>query len=131
MDACKEGISGVLSQNVLVVCYESRKLKENERIYVMHDLELETTVHVLNMWKHYLMGKRFELRTYHCGLKYLFGQPSLNDRQCKWLEFLNDYDFEINQIREKKTRWMIHLVGGWMKCMLQPLANLKWVIMYF
>jgi hypothetical protein len=27
------------------------------------------------------MGKIFELRTYHSGLKYLFGQPTLNSRQ--------------------------------------------------
>jgi hypothetical protein len=37
-DACKEGLGGVLSQNGHVVCYESRKLKESERIYAMHDL---------------------------------------------------------------------------------------------
>jgi hypothetical protein len=40
MDACKEGIGGVLSQNGHVVCYKSRKLKEHERIYATHDLEL-------------------------------------------------------------------------------------------
>jgi hypothetical protein len=52
-----------------VVCYESRKLKENERIYATHDLELVTIVHALKMWRHYLMGKRFELRTNHSGMK--------------------------------------------------------------
>jgi hypothetical protein len=55
-----------------VVCYESRKLKEHERNYATHDLELETIVHALKMWMHYLMGKMFELRIDHSGLKYLF-----------------------------------------------------------
>jgi hypothetical protein len=41
-DACKEGLGGVLSQNGYVICYESMKLKENERHYDTHDLELET-----------------------------------------------------------------------------------------
>jgi hypothetical protein len=49
--------------------------------YATHDLELEAIVHALNMWRHYLMGKRFELRTDHSGLKYLFGQPTLNARK--------------------------------------------------
>jgi hypothetical protein len=50
MDACKEGLDGVLSQNGHVICYESRKLKENEILYATHDLELEAIVHALKMW---------------------------------------------------------------------------------
>jgi hypothetical protein len=39
-DACKEGLGGVLTQNGHVIGYESRKLKEHERNYATHDLEL-------------------------------------------------------------------------------------------
>jgi hypothetical protein len=46
-DASKEGLGGVLSQNGLVICYESRKLKENERNYETHDLDLAAIVHTL------------------------------------------------------------------------------------
>jgi hypothetical protein len=59
IDTCKEGIRGVLNQNGFVVCYESIKLKEHERLYATHDLELEAIIHALNKWRHYLMGKRF------------------------------------------------------------------------
>jgi hypothetical protein len=104
IDACKEGLGGVLSQNGHVVCYESRKLKEHERHYATHDLELAAIVHALNMWRHYLMGKIFELRTNHSGLKYLFGQPTLNARKIQWLEFLNEYDFDINHIKGKENK---------------------------
>jgi hypothetical protein len=48
-DACKEGIGGVFSQMDHVVCYESRKLKEHERNYDTHDLELTLIVHELKM----------------------------------------------------------------------------------
>ena len=82
-DACKEGLGGVLSQNRFVVCFESIKLKEHERLYATHDLELATIVHALKKWRHYLMGKRFEMRTDHNGLKYLFDQLTLNARQSK------------------------------------------------
>ena len=87
-----------------VICCESRKLKERKKNYATHYLELAAIVHALKMWRHYLMGRRFELRTYHCGLKYLFDQPTLNTRQARWLDFLYDFDFEINRIKGKENK---------------------------
>jgi hypothetical protein len=104
IDACKEGLGGVLSQNGFFICYESRKLKEHERHYATHDLELAAIVHALRKWRHYLMGKKFELSTDHNDLKYLFDQPTLNARQSKWLEFLSEYDFDIKHIKGKENK---------------------------
>ena len=87
-----------------VICYESRNLKEHEKNYATHDLELATIVHALNIWRHYLMGRRFELRTDHCGLKYLFDQPTLNARKARWLEFLCEFYFEIKHIKGKENK---------------------------
>jgi hypothetical protein len=101
IDACKEGINGVLSLKDHVVCYEYNKLKEREKNYATHDLELVGIVHALKMWGHYLMGNKFELRMDHCGLKHFFGQPTLNARQTRWLEFLSEYDFELKHIKGK------------------------------
>jgi hypothetical protein len=103
-NACKEGLGGVLSQNGFVICYESRKLKENERNYATHDLELVAIVHALKRWRHYLMGRRFELRTDHNGLKYLFDQPTLNARQSRWLDFLCEYDFDVKHMKGKENK---------------------------
>jgi hypothetical protein len=103
-DACKEGLGGVLTQNGHVIGYESRKIKEHERNYATHDLELDAIVHALRMWRLYLMGKKFELRTDHIGLKYLFEQPILNTRQTRWLEFLSEYDFDIKHIKGKENK---------------------------
>jgi hypothetical protein len=50
------------------------------------------------------MGERFELRTYHNGLKYLFDQPTLNARHSRWLEFLCEYDFDIKHIKGKENK---------------------------
>ena len=83
IDTCEEGLDGVLVQNGHVICYEFRKLKEHEINYATHDLELEIIVHALRMWRHYLMGRNFELRTDHSGLKYLFEQPTLNATQTR------------------------------------------------
>ena len=61
-------------------------------------------VHALKMWRNYLMGRRFELRTEHCGLKYLFDQPTLNARKVRWLDFLCEFDFEIKHIKGKENK---------------------------
>jgi hypothetical protein len=103
IDACKEGLGGVFTQIGFVICYESRKLKEHERHYATHDWELASIVNSLRKWRHCRMGKRFELRTDHNGLKYLFDHPTLNVRKSMWLEFLSEYDFDIKHIKGKEN----------------------------
>jgi hypothetical protein len=105
-DACNEGIGGFLTQNGHVIGYDSRNIKEHERNYATHELEVFTIVHGLNMWRHYLMGKRFELRAYHSGLKYLFEHPTLNARKMRWLEFLSEYDFDIKHIKGNENKFV-------------------------
>ena len=81
----KEGLGGVLSQEGHVVCYESRKLKEHEWNYLVHDLELEAVVHALKMWCHYLLGKRFLLLIENTGVKNMFTHPGkIPYRQDRW-----------------------------------------------
>ena len=77
MDASKEGLGGVLLQNDHAICYESWKLKEHEQNYPMYDPDLAAIIHSLRMWRHYLMGRKFLLKTYNMNLKYLFDQPDL------------------------------------------------------
>jgi hypothetical protein len=81
VDASKEGLGGVLTQDKHIIFYESRKLKEHERNYVTHNLELAVVIHALKMWRHYLMGRKFMLLTDNSGVKYLFSQPDLNVRK--------------------------------------------------
>jgi hypothetical protein len=113
---CKEGIGGVVTQNGHVIIYESRNIKEHERNYATHDLELVVIFHALRMWRHYLMGKKFELRTDHIGLKYLFEQLTLNAKKTRWLEFLSEHDFDIKHIKGKENKFSdalsrrVHLV---------------------
>jgi hypothetical protein len=64
-----------------VIFYESIKFKDNENNCVTHDLEFVAIFRALKMWRNYLMGMKFELRIQHSGIKYLFGQQTLNSRQ--------------------------------------------------
>ena len=50
------------------------------------------------------MGNKFELRTYHNGLKYIFEQPTLNSRKTRWLEFLSEYEFDIKHIKGNENK---------------------------
>jgi hypothetical protein len=79
-----------------VVAYASRQLKKHEVNYLTHDLELSAVVHALKIWRHYLMGKKYELYMEHKHLKCIFTQSNLNLRQRRWLELIKDYDLGIN-----------------------------------
>ena len=87
IDACNEGLGGVLLQEKSVMAYESMKLKEHEKNYATHDLELASIIHTLKMWRHYLIGRKFLLMSDNISLKYLFDQHNLNARQARWMSF--------------------------------------------
>ena len=94
-DASHQGLGCVLMQNRKVVAYASRQLKVHERNYPTHDLELAAVVFALKIWRHFLYGATFNVFSDHKSLKYLFDQKELNMRQRRWLEFLKDYDFQL------------------------------------
>ena len=62
-DASGIGLGCVLMQSGRVIAYGSRQLKEHEKNYATHDLELATVVFALKQWRHYLYGETFEV---HC-----------------------------------------------------------------
>lgn len=78
-----------------MIAYASRQLKNYEKNYPTHDLELMAVVFSLKIWRHYLYGETCEIYTDHKSLKYIFTQKELNMRQGRWLELLKDYDCMI------------------------------------
>jgi hypothetical protein len=87
-----------------VICCKSRKLNEHEQQYVSHYLDLVAIVHTLNMWKYYLLGRRFVLMIDQCGLEYFFYQPWLNARQEMWMTLISEFYFEIKHIKGKENQ---------------------------
>lgn len=53
-------------------------------------------MHVLKIWRHYLIGNHCNIYTDHKSLKYIFTQSDLNLRQRRWLELIKDYDLDIH-----------------------------------
>ena len=79
-----------------VVAYGSRQLKDHEKNYPTHDMELAAVVFVLKIWHYYLYDEEFEVYSDHKSLKYIFTQRGLNMRQHRWMELLEDYDFTLH-----------------------------------
>nr|BAL46523.1 hypothetical protein [Gentiana scabra x Gentiana triflora] len=94
-DASGQGLGCVLMQAGKVIAYASRQLKVHEKNYPTHDLELAAVVFALKQWRHYLYGVKARIFTDHKSLKFFFTQENLNMRQRRWLEFVKDYDLDI------------------------------------
>ncbi|KAK2374423.1 putative mitochondrial protein [Trifolium repens] len=95
-DASNKGLGCVLMQDGAVVAYASRQLKPHDQNYPTHDLELAAIIFALKIWRHHLFGVQFDLFSDHKSLKYLFDQKELNMRQRRWMEYLKDFDFNLN-----------------------------------
>ncbi|GFS40213.1 hypothetical protein Acr_00g0067210 [Actinidia rufa] len=91
----RKGIKFTWDKACKVVAYASCQLKPHEKNYLTHDLELAAVVFALKNWRHYLYGEKFEVFSDHKSLKYIFTQRDLNLRQRWWMEYLEDYDFEL------------------------------------
>ena len=102
-DASRVGLGCVLMQSGRGVAYGSRQLKNHEQNYPTHDMKLAVVVFTLKIWPHYLYGEEFEVYSDYKSLKYIFTQRDLNMRQCRWMEFLEDYDFTLHYHRGKEN----------------------------
>ena len=71
-DASKDGLGCVLMQSGKVVAYGSWQLKNHERSYPTHDMELVAIVFALKIWRHYLYDEQFKMFSDHKSLKYIF-----------------------------------------------------------
>ena len=94
-DASLKGLRCVLIQQGKVIVYASKQLKNHEKNYPTHDLELAAIIFALKIWRHYLYGTKCEIYIYHNGLEYIFTKKDLNMRQRRWLELIKDYDCYI------------------------------------
>jgi hypothetical protein len=62
------GIGVVLMQRNHPIAFESRKLRDYERLYFIYDKEMLAIMHALAKFRHYLVGNRFKVKTDHNSL---------------------------------------------------------------
>lgn len=98
-DASNEGIGAVLSQETKgvehVVAYFSKSLSKPERNYCTTRKELLAIVKSVEHFHHYLYGRKFLLRTDHASLSWLLNFKSPEGQVARWIQRLQEYDFEI------------------------------------
>ncbi|KAL0362118.1 UNVERIFIED_CONTAM: RNA-directed DNA polymerase [Sesamum calycinum] len=70
------------------VAFESRKLKDVERRYSVHEKELLVIVYCFKLWRHYLLGSPFVVKTDNTAVSHFITQPKLTSRQARWQELL-------------------------------------------
>ena len=117
------------------MAYGSRQLKNHEQNYPTHDLELASIVLALKISRHYLYGEQFEVFLDHKSLRYIFTQRDLNMRQCRWMEYLEDYDFTLHyhpsranvvvDALSRKSRGVLASVASWEWQMLEILGQFR------
>ena len=60
-------------------------------------------MHALKKWRVYLEGRHFTVYTDHATLRHFPEQPDLTRRQARWMEKMQEYDFEIKYIPGKQN----------------------------
>ncbi|KAL2228329.1 UNVERIFIED_CONTAM: Retrovirus-related Pol polyprotein from transposon [Sesamum indicum] len=95
-DASDFALGGVLMQDGHPVAFESRKFKDVERRYSVHEKELLAVVHCLRLWRHYLLGSHFVVRTDNTAVSHFMSQPKLTSRQARWQELLSEFHFVLD-----------------------------------
>jgi hypothetical protein len=63
--------------------FESRKLNESERLYLIYDKEMLAIMHALTKFRQYLVGSRFVVKTNH--------------------NSINVFDFDIEYVKRKRN----------------------------
>ncbi|XP_042968946.1 uncharacterized protein LOC122301604 [Carya illinoinensis] len=94
-DASDFAIGGVLMQEGHPIAYESRKLNETERRYTVQEKEMTAIIHCLRVWRHYLLGSRFVVKTDNIATSYFQSQKKLSPKQARWQDFLAEFDFVL------------------------------------
>nr|GEY53452.1 retrotransposon protein, putative, Ty3-gypsy subclass [Tanacetum cinerariifolium] len=109
-------LGAVLMQKDKLIAYASRQLKDHEKNYTTHDLELGAIVFALKMCRHYLYGTKCVVFTDHKSLQHILDQKELDMGQQQWLELLSDYDYSECLIRSQK-RSELHQRRSACKCL--------------
>ena len=98
-DASDRAIGGILSQRdkngkEQIVHTSSKTLDKAQTNYSVTDKELLAVVKCLEHFRHYLLGKKFLLKTDHKALEYLWQTKNPSSRLLRYSLKLQDYNFE-------------------------------------
>ena len=94
-DASGYGLGAVLMQGNKPVAFFSKLLGLQARQKSVYEKELMAICLAVIKWKHYLLGRRFVVRTDQQSLRYLLQQREINPDYQKWVRKLLGFNFEV------------------------------------
>ena len=103
-DASAFAVGGILSQEQQqpdgsiverVIAYASNSLNRAQRNYCTTRRELFAVKHFCEVFKHYLIGRQFKVRTDHASLRWLMNFKAPEGILARWLETLQQFSFTI------------------------------------
>ena len=98
-DASDVGLGGVLSQvqdgQEKVIAYASKTLSKPQRQYCTTYKELLAVVTFVKHFRHYLLGRRFTVRTDHSSLRWLLNFKDIEGMVGRWVTYLSQFDYII------------------------------------
>ncbi|GBG86032.1 hypothetical protein CBR_g40933 [Chara braunii] len=102
-DASQYGIGAVLAlqegKKLRSVEYMSKKMPSQKLAKSTYEKELYEIYKALTHWRDYLLGRFFYVRIDHQTLKWMRTQPVLSDALKRWIEVIEQYDFEPQYIK--------------------------------
>ena len=98
-DASDVGMGGVLSQiqdgKEVVISYGSKAFSKTERNYCITRRELKSVVQFTDQFRHFLLGRKFRVRTDNNAVKFMRNMKQQPTGQVsRWLEQLQVFDFD-------------------------------------
>ena len=66
------------------------RVGSSTRRYTVQEKEMTVVVHCLRVWRHYLLGSRFMVKT-----SYFQTQKKLSPKQAQWQDFLAEFDYVL------------------------------------
>ncbi|GBG80448.1 hypothetical protein CBR_g30912 [Chara braunii] len=102
-NASQYGIGAVLAQQegkkLRPIEYMSKKMSSHKLAKSTYEKELYVVYKALTHWRHYLLGRFFILRTDHQTLRWMRTQLVLSYALKRWIEVIEQYDFEPQYIK--------------------------------
>jgi hypothetical protein len=77
------------------LAFTKNQLSERNLGKSIYEKEMLAIMHVIDLWRPYLLGQRFQVKTDHQSLKYFLEQHISSTEQQKWVTKLFGYDYEI------------------------------------
>ncbi|KAK8934390.1 hypothetical protein KSP39_PZI015066 [Platanthera zijinensis] len=102
-DASEVGIGAVLMQEGRPLAFYSKALAPRTLGLSTYEKEMLAIIHAVAVWRPYLLGRHFTIRTDHQSLKHFLDQRISSPLQQKWVTKLLSYDYEISYRSDKEN----------------------------